>query len=531
MAVYFSEIIKLLDPIYPIRSKVVEDHLIESIHALDAQNDFSAKDHIYVGSLTDFLKISPAPSKFSNYIIIDNLLISSDLIFENESNIIFVKSSNSIKDVFNTLELIINQAGALYDYNIQLLNHLTKSNGIKQVVNLTAELIGNSIIILDSTFDVIYSYCFRNSYPGNVFRDAIVKNRYVPEHISLFSETDSEPNIIPVVYHDKETNADVSLRILHLTYKAMNWNINYGHILIFEEDTPLDSVSMTLISAFTNFLSLKMQFQFYTKPIPVSTLDHFLKNMLSGSSYSDTELKFRMEHFKWKINTGYLIFIPLSENYKSKTLQGILRTFMNRNFNNSYSIEFRGNFITFVSLENTSFFSDDTVMNSLQDTLSKNRLQGIVSLIFENFSQVSECYRQVLAAYQYALDENSSETLIFYSNYLFKDILVMANHKIPVRSLCDPSLIKMIKYDKDKHTEYAFTLNSYLNNCQNVKYTAKAMNVHYNTLQYRLNRISELFDLDLDDGRRMYNLYFSFKILNYANKINDTSSADHFLTF
>ena len=47
---------------------------------------------------------------------------------------------------------------------------------------------------------------------------------------------------------------------------------------------------------------------------------------------------------------------------------------------------------------------------------------------------------------------------------------------------------------------------------------AAMLELHKNTFQYRLNRISELFDLDLEDAKTLMNLLLSFLLWDLTRR-------------
>jgi DNA-binding PucR family transcriptional regulator len=63
----------------------------------------------------------------------------------------------------------------------------------------------------------------------------------------------------------------------------------------------------------------------------------------------------------------------------------------------------------------------------------------------------------------------------------------------------DP-LAAVLEHDSEKNTTYAESLLAYLEAFGDTARAAKSLNVHENTLRYRIRRLEELFDLDLADA-------------------------------
>ena len=74
---------------------------------------------------------------------------------------------------------------------------------------------------------------------------------------------------------------------------------------------------------------------------------------------------------------------------------------------------------------------------------------------------------------------------------------------------------KLIQADKIHRGNLCGTLEHYLNcNC-NAKQTAEEMFVHRNTMNYRLKKISEILECDLEELEECLELKLAFKILRY----------------
>ncbi len=73
------------------------------------------------------------------------------------------------------------------------------------------------------------------------------------------------------------------------------------------------------------------------------------------------------------------------------------------------------------------------------------------------------------------------------------------------------------EYDATHHAELLDTLNAYFVCHGNISQTAALLQVHRNTLTYRLNRITEIMYIDLDDPDVRFGLQLALKLLNLYN--------------
>ncbi|RJW44254.1 PucR family transcriptional regulator [Clostridiales bacterium TF09-2AC] len=69
--------------------------------------------------------------------------------------------------------------------------------------------------------------------------------------------------------------------------------------------------------------------------------------------------------------------------------------------------------------------------------------------------------------------------------------------------------------DKHYNTGLMSTLNQYLLYTRNITKVAAILNIHRNTLLYRLNRIKEITNLNLENGDEYIKMMLHIKIKEY----------------
>lgn len=81
-----------------------------------------------------------------------------------------------------------------------------------------------------------------------------------------------------------------------------------------------------------------------------------------------------------------------------------------------------------------------------------------------------------------------------------------------------PALPKLASYDTENSTNLELTLHTYLKNSCSTTDTAKALYLHRNSVIYRLRRIEELCDIDLNDTDTRFRLRLSYALSNVINQ-------------
>ena len=120
-------------------------------------------------------------------------------------------------------------------------------------------------------------------------------------------------------------------------------------------------------------------------------------------------------------------------------------------------------------------------------------------------------FRQADIVLRYIVEENSSQWIVPFSECALHYIRNQATQQIPVEMLVDHSMMTILRYDRENGTQYFDTLRSYLINERSIPRTASSLIIHRTTLTYRLQKIQELFSLNLDDAcQRLYILMSLF---------------------
>ena len=124
-----------------------------------------------------------------------------------------------------------------------------------------------------------------------------------------------------------------------------------------------------------------------------------------------------------------------------------------------------------------------------------------------------EAYREAKDAVgiSYQLDDRDSST--FYGDLkLFQLLLALKERNLDnLHQFYDEALAPLVEHDKRKQSDLIRTLSGFFEANGNLAKAAQALDVHRNTLVYRLERIAELTKMDLDDSDNRLILHLALK--------------------
>lgn len=178
------------------------------------------------------------------------------------------------------------------------------------------------------------------------------------------------------------------------------------------------------------------------------------------------------------------------------------------------------------------FLSLDSILTPLKDqhdfvTFFKDTMKERFSIeqIEASFSSMYSSYDHIAKSYNEALNvlnikrkfPKETAHIAGYQElgiYQFLDVLLEKRTQDHFENY---SLAKLNEYDLRHNSTLVETLEVFLDSDNNINDAAKVLNVHINTLSYRLKRISEIGDINLKDTNQKITLYLDIKLQKYKN--------------
>ena len=171
---------------------------------------------------------------------------------------------------------------------------------------------------------------------------------------------------------------------------------------------------------------------------------------------------------------------------------------------------------------------------ALRDAVLASGIQAGVSGPFALAASARGCMAKARLALETGLLVNPGQAIYPMDEYGEAALLgavkqALLEQEFIAEDFCDASLMQMAHMDAQRDTQYVQSLHAYLKCGMDMKTAAKELGVHRNTLSYRLERAAALFDLDLKDGSRCFELLFSLWL---AEKLQgETAQHDEALPF
>ena len=133
-----------------------------------------------------------------------------------------------------------------------------------------------------------------------------------------------------------------------------------------------------------------------------------------------------------------------------------------------------------------------------------------VSSPVKSIENLHRAYNEALNAKLSAI--KNKKLLIHYSDMVLDKLLLNITDEKILYNLYNKYLGLIHNYDKIHNTDYEYILKVYLKNNGSIQAVSKETYTHRNTINYRIKKIKEILNSQLDDSEEKFNYMLAFHI-------------------
>jgi purine catabolism regulator len=159
-----------------------------------------------------------------------------------------------------------------------------------------------------------------------------------------------------------------------------------------------------------------------------------------------------------------------------------------------------------------------SIVEEVRAQLASRTPSGLVAVGMSRpgrgLSALREAYREAKDAVSIANELGDREQTTFYGDLkLYQLLLALKERNLEhLRRFYNETLAPLVEHDRTRQGDLIRTLNGFFEANGNLAKAATDLDVHRNTLVYRLERISELTGLNLDDADNRLILHLALKV-------------------
>lgn len=243
----------------------------------------------------------------------------------------------------------------------------------------------------------------------------------------------------------------------------------------------------------------------------------FLWELLLGNHTSESAIKRKAESLQMELPANYLICIIETEGTH---LEQYLYPLLMRDkllwvTDGSQLILLMG--LTSVALKEATPLSQ-IAEQFLADSLHK--LVDRAGKVLAGYGKAYKAYADIVRSYREALqviqvkrifDRETADIHGFHNLGIYRYLLQLKKWGEEA-GYENERIATLKKYDRDNQTNLLETLETFLDTAGKVNLTSQRLHIHINTLSYRLRRIEEIIEVNLDDQNQRTSLYLDIKL-------------------
>ncbi|MBS7527945.1 helix-turn-helix domain-containing protein [Fusibacter paucivorans] len=287
--------------------------------------------------------------------------------------------------------------------------------------------------------------------------------------------------------------------------------IKVAELAVYEADIPFQEFDFLLINKLGALLSTQLQRSILLK------LDHnqipssILADLIEGKPINDTILNNRGRYLKWARTEALYIAVVCDsrrgsfEGTKSAAFQALKRYIPI-----DQMIIYESSMVAFFDqiLYDVLF---DNGEGTFQRFLAENNLYAGISQRYAALTDSRKQYRYAIAALEIGLTRKRHCS--FFNQCTLYILSELVSSQYDLMDFCHPAVTTLLKYDEEHGTVYFDTLKQYIYYASAPAEAARILNIHKNTLFYRIKKIKELTGITLDFGDEISKIFLSIRLL------------------
>lgn len=470
------------------------------------------------------IKISPYLEALSPEI----LELANDLSFP----IIDIHCSIPLSDIMmDSFKIIFNKQASLLEriekVHERLMSAMLEGNGVEDLIRIVQDNIRNPVILhLSFSNEIIEcSDGIRNDLNGELTKQ--VKEFY-----------DSNNNKNKLKKLDEEKVLINGKYIKRMIMPIVLRDNIYGHIFAWGTDMPLGGFDLAIIESASTTVALSILQELSIKEVEIRYRSEFFEDLISIDTKRKKKALERARFFNLQMDNYYLIevmsFKHRNEIEGAELLIDYIQEFLNPivstieelmdylNLSGIVSTKGNGvqillNFTESTQIVNRIKEFNNLIVESISNKFSKLEIKIGVGRVYKSLDNVDKSFQEAVRTVRIGKAISCNEIITFDELGIFK-ILSQDSLAEELEDFYNTTLKPLVDYDEKKSTELVKTLDIYFTNNGNLTRISEQMFAHYNTILYRMSRISEITGMDLENPNHRLNLEIAIKIKELLGK-------------
>ncbi|MBV7275589.1 helix-turn-helix domain-containing protein [Clostridium sp. PL3] len=403
----------------------------------------------------------------------------------------------------------------LAENSFKLLEALAQNKGLSYIIEIGYKMLGNPFCIIDMSGKAVATIS-----SGKIKDDPVWNQVVTPGYICFDTFSFYITNKFYARIDNNEAPffwVDNYSKYPRLIGKIKAQGKHIATLIICEHERPYEVGDVKLTSILCNAFSVELQKNEFINYSQGLMYEAFIEDLLEGKIKDNRIIQERIKilNLKFKRNL-FVLTINVDDFVTRRSLisLNVLRGELAKIIPSVKTITHSDKIVMLLSCDNRKlFFKND--LEALKKFFKRYKMFAGLSSCFSNMGEIEEYYLQSLEALKLGMDMDKQAILFNYEDYAVFHMADICSDVIDLKKVCHPPLLELIEYDRQNNTDYTQSLYAYIINSKNLVKSSEYLHIHRNSLVYRIEKIEKIINVNLNDNDVLFNLHFSFKLLEF----------------
>lgn len=416
------------------------------------------------------------------------------------------------------VSLLVDRKGQLERRGIQIYRQLTqissRNEGMVELINAMARLTNKAIVIQDK-------------------RLRVTEHTLQPQFVGMWEDVESflrKADNLPVELQDRHRVSDIESPALmqslpmpglaRLVAPVVTKGVGRGYLSIIGFDNDLDDIDLLVCEHGSAACALEMAKLKAVSETEKRLRGTFLDRLLIGDVSQQEAIRQgeRFEHDMTQIHVAIVLSWRGDSPPSMRRLETMVNTVLEANRHDAlvWIREKEHEVVVFHASDpkdpiDTSLRLTETFAREINRQYPNNRVAIGLGQPARDIPSWRTSYRDAVQAMELAV-RLQTDTPLYIGDLGVYQLILSLSDRDKLNAFCERTLGALVDYDMRQNADLIKTLEAFFNSHGNLSQTAEALIVHRNTLLYRMNRINEIAQIDLNRPETRLALHLALTI-------------------
>ena len=418
----------------------------------------------------------------------------------------------------------------------KLLHASSSGKGLQELLKLGTEILENPVSVADTSFKVLGCFVPETSlinapidseFYGKAALDSLNTGYLSPLSVKFVKDSKRYQQCVKLPGPHIVTQKSISDSGIQSPWSFLDCGIRIHGIFVailtvadcFRPFTPED---IEYCRQLADFISIELQKNNFFIENHGIAYESLMNDLLNGEIQDHLQLRLRLQlvNRELKKNLYVVSLRRISENGTESIPPMLEQSLIRRFFPGSISVVYHNDIVLLVNTDFGPPLKKELEKEFFELVQTNHMLVGISEIFFDP-SRTREYYQQTCKAISLGFKMQPSRCIYYYYQFSFFHAMEVCGKKVRIRDFCHPMIEELNRRNEKSDQELLKTLYVWLLYNRNVEKVTSVLHIHRSTLSYRIRKLKELLDSDLDDGDLIFQLMLSIKLIEYFSSFVD----------